>query len=235
MTAIFKKELRSYFLSPIGYVFVAVFVFISSIFFVRFNLFGGLGDIQYVFSNLSLVFVLIIPILTMKSIAEEKNTKTDQLLLTAPIYIHSIVIGKLFAASIVYLCALMITFLYPLIMSIFTDLAWGEVIGNYIGFFLMGTSFISVGIFISSLTENQIISAVCTFGILLALYLIEMFSPLISNAFIATVVEAVSVNKRYYDFTTGIINVESVIYYLSIVAIFSFLTIRHLEKRRWSK
>ncbi len=235
MTAIYRKELRTYFLSPIGYVFIAVFLAFSGWFFTTINLLQAVGDMSYVFSNLTTVFLFLIPILTMRSLAEEKNSKTDQLLLTAPISIGSIVIGKVLAAVTVFMIALLITLLYPIILTMFTEPAWGEIFGNYIGFFLMGAAFVSIGVFISSLTENQIISAVCTFAILLLLFMIEWISPSINNTFLLSVIDWLAITKRFNDFATGIVNLESVIYYLSIVAVFSFLTVRHLEKRRWSK
>lgn len=235
MTAIYKKELRSYFLSPIGYVFIAVFLAFGGWFFTIGNLLSGYGDMSMVFGNMTTVFLFLIPILTMRSLAEEKNAKTDQLLLTAPIRLGDIVIGKVLAAVSVFMVALLITLIYPVILCFFTQPAWGEIIGNYIGFFLMGAAFVSIGVFISSLTENQIISAVCTFAILLLLFMIEWLSPSINNAFLLSVVDWLAITKRFNDFGTGIVDLGSVVYYLSIVAIFSFLTVRHLEKRRWSK
>lgn len=237
MTAIYKKELRSYFLTPIGYVFIGIFLLIGGVLFTGTNLLNGIGDMRYLFGNiwLMLSFVLLIPVLTMRTLAEEKNAKTDQLLLTAPISVSSIVIGKVLAAITVYTIALVIMLLYPIIMSFFTTLAWGEVIGNYIGYFLMGAAFVSIGVYISSLTENQLIAAVSTFGILLALFLIDMFSGVINQPILKVIVEWISVNRQFYDFTSGIIKLESVIYYLSIVALFTFLTVRHIENRRWSK
>ena len=192
---------------------------------------------RYLFGSiwLMLSFVFLIPILTMRTLAEEKNAKTDQLLLTAPISVSSIVIGKMLAAVTVYTIALLIMLIYPIIMSFFTTLAWGEVIGNYIGYFLMGAAFVSIGVYISSLTENQLIAAVSTLGILLALFLIDLFSGFINQPILKVIVEWISVNRQFYDFTSGIIKLEAVVYYLSIVALFTFLTVRHIENRRWSK
>lgn len=235
MKAIFKKELRSYFCSPIGYVFVAIFFFVASLFFAMYNLFGGYGDINTVFGNMTMIFLFLTPILTMRSIAEEKNSRTDQLLLTAPVKVSSIVLGKIMAASAVLLIALAVTIIYPLILMMFTTPAWGKIVGNYIGFFLMGLAFVSIGIYISSLTENQIIAAVATFGVLFLLYLAEWFGQITSSPFFQKVIEWISITSKFNDFSLGIINLKSVIYYLSIVAIFVFLTVNHIEKRRWSK
>ena len=235
MKAIFKKELRSYFFSPIGYIFIAIFLAFSGWFFATQNLLMGYGDLSVVFSNLTIVFVFLIPILTMRSLSEEKNSRTDQLLFTLPVSITRIVLGKVFAALTVFLAALAVTLVYPLILSLFTQPAWGEIFGNYIGFFLMGMAFITIGIFISSLTESQIVSAICTFAILLLLMIIDWVTPLLQNSVLESIVNFISITKRYSDFASGLINLESVVYYLSIVVVFVFFTVRQLEKRRWSK
>ncbi|MBQ8525860.1 MAG: ABC transporter permease subunit [Clostridia bacterium] len=235
MKAIFKKELRSYFCSPLGYVFIAVFALVTALFFFIYNLVQGIGDISYVFSNIMLLLVLIIPVLTMRSFAEEKNKKTDQLLLTCPISVGEIVIGKTLAAYVVFALALALTLIYPLIISFYTETAWATVMCNYLGFFLMGAAFISVGIFISSLTENLLISAVASFGALFALYLMDWVSGSVQNPVIAAVANAISVTARYTDFSMGIINISHVIYYLSFIAIFAVLTVTNIEKRRWVK
>ncbi len=235
MKAIFKKEMKSYFASPLGYVFIAVFLLVSALFFFINNLVYGVGDISYVFSNIILLLVLLVPVLTMRSFAEEKNKKTDQLLLTSPIKVSSIVVGKLLAALSVFGIALAITVVYPLILSLYTDMAWSTIIGNYIGFFLMGASFIAIGIFISSLTENLLISAISSFGALFVVYLMDWISSSVSNAVVATVANAISITARFTDFAMGIINVEHVIYFVSVVAIFVILTVAQIEKRRWIK
>lgn len=235
MSAIFKREIKAYFYSPIGYIFVAVFAAFGGWFFTMSNLLSANGNLSNLFNNLITVFLFLIPILTMRSLSEEKNSKTDQLLLTAPIRITNIVLGKLLAALAVFGIALAITLLYPLILSMFCDPAWGEIFGNYIGFFLMGAAFISIGIFISSLTENQIISAVCTFAILLLLFMINWISGFVQNEFLKQVINWLAITDKFSTFSRGIIDLSSVIYYLSIVAIFIFLTVRHLEERRWSK
>ncbi len=235
MRAIFKKELRSYFCSPIGYVFVAIFFFVASLFFAMYNLFSGYGDINTVFGNMTMIFLFLTPILTMRSMAEEKNSKTDQLLLTAPVKVISIVLGKLLAAVTVFLIALAVTLVYPVILWGYTEPAWGKIVGNYIGFFLMGSAFVSIGIYISSLTENQIIAAVATFGVLFLLYLAEWFGSITDIVFIQTIISWLSITSKFSDFSMGLVNLQSVVYYLSIVAIFVFLTVSHTEKRRWSK
>lgn len=235
MKAIFKKELRSYFFSPLGYVFIAMFALVTALFFFVYNLVQGIGDMNYLFSNITLLLVLIIPVLTMRSFAEEKSRKTDQLLLTSPISVWEIVAGKTFAAYVVFALALGLTLIYPLILSFYTEMAWSVVFCNYLGFFLMGATFISIGIFISSLTENLLISAIASFGALFAIYLMDWVSGSVSNPVISLLANAISVTARYTDFSIGIINIPHVIYYISAISIFSALTITNIEKRRWVK
>lgn len=235
MTAILKRELKAYFYSPIGYVFIGFFMALSGLFFSFANIRGGRGDLNYLFGNLILVIIVLIPILTMRLISEEKNNRTDVLLLTSPVSIMSIVAGKILSAFAVFAITLCASLIYPVIISKFTLPAWPEIIGIYIGFFLMGISFITIGIYISSLTENQIISAIATFVILFMLYIIYLLEPLLSNKFLVTLVSYLSIATRFNDFVMGIISIESVVYYLSIVALFGFLTVQQLEKRRWKK
>lgn len=173
MLAIYKRELRSYFNTPIGYIFVGAFLGISGVFFALFNLFGQSPDFKGTLSNITFVFLLTVPILTMRLLSEERNKKTDQLLLTSPLSLSGIVMGKYFAAVTVFLLSLLVTALYPLAMSMYGTLAGWEIFGSYVGFFLMGCSFIAVGLFISSLTENQLIAAIITFVALLLTYLMD--------------------------------------------------------------
>lgn len=235
MKAIFKKELRSYFCSPIGYVFIAIFFLMAGLFFARYNLLGGMGDIAYVFSNMTIIFLFLTPVLTMRLLSEEKNSKTDQLLFTAPVKISSIVIGKLLAAVSVLAIAMGATLLFAIVLSIYTTPAWGIVIGNYIGFCIMGATFVSIGLYISSLTENQIIAAVSTFGVLFIVYLIEWFGSATSNETLKAIISWLSVTSKFTDFSNGIINLQAIVYYLSIISIFTMLTIAKIDKRRWSK
>ncbi len=235
MKAIFKKELKGYFSTPLGFVFIAAFVAVSALFFALYNLLQGIGDPTYVFSNITLLLILLIPILTMRSFAEEKSKKTDRLLLTAPVRVYEIVLGKLFAACFVLLVTLIIMLIYPLILSFYTDINWGEIFGTYLGFFLMGATFISIGIFLSNLTESLIISAISTFVVLFVLYLMDWITYVTSSEIISKVFAFLSVTARYTDLSMGIINIPSVIYYISAIAVFTILTVYHTEKRKFIK
>jgi ABC-2 type transport system permease protein len=175
MLAVFRRELRAYFVSPIGFVFVGFFILIAGVFFAISNLLSGNPTFTGVLSSLTFIFLFLVPILTMRLISEETRQKTDQLLITSPLSITGIVLGKYLAAVGVFLITLLITVLFPVIMSFFAllGLGWWEIIGGYIGFFLMGCSFIAVGLFFSSLTDNQLIAAMETFAALLLIWILD--------------------------------------------------------------
>ena len=173
MLTIFNKELKSYFHSAVGYIFMVVFLLISGLFFTLYNLVSGSGYYNDVIFNMTFVFLFLVPILTMKMISNETREKTDQLLLTSPLKIWEIVIGKFFAAMALFVITVTITFIYPIILSKFGKIAVGEAIGGYIGLILMGACFIAIGLFISSLTDNLVTAGVGTFGALFFIWIID--------------------------------------------------------------
>jgi ABC-2 type transport system permease protein len=175
MLAVFRRELRAYFASPIGFVFVGFFILIAGVFFAISNLLSGNPAFTGVLSSLTFIFLFLVPILTMRLLSDEMRQKTDQLLITSPLRISGIVLGKYFAAVGVFVITLLITVLFPVIMSFFSllGLGWWEILGGYIGFFLLGCSFIAVGLFFSSLTDNQLIAAMVTFAALLLIWILD--------------------------------------------------------------
>ncbi|WP_058484876.1 ABC transporter permease subunit [Defluviitalea phaphyphila] len=173
MIAIFGKEFRSYFTSATGYIFMGFFLLISGIFFSIINLYSQSPVYNDVLSSITFIFLFVVPMITMRLISEETKQKTDQLLLTTPLKVWEIVYGKYLAALGLFLITLLITVLYPIILSFFGNLAVGEIIGGYIGFFLLGAAFISVGIFISSLTDSQVVAAVATVVVLIVFWIMD--------------------------------------------------------------
>lgn len=234
MAAIFKKEFRNYFMSPIGYIFVAVFTFLASMFFSSGILMSQQADITIMFSDINLVYLFLAALLTMRLLSEEKNKKTDQLLLSSPVGITEIVLGKYLAAMAVFGVTILISLVYPAIMFKFGNPSLSEVIGSYIGFILLWGAFISVGVFISSLTESQMIAGVFTFASLLLIYFISWFESSLQNEIAKKVVNWFSLLSRYSEFQSGILNIENIIYYLSFIFVFLFLTVRVIDKRRYS-
>ena len=160
MKAIFKKEFKSYFLSPIGYIFVGVFIILSAVFFLNGSLLYGAADIDILFSNINVICVFLVSILTMRLLSEERNKKTDQLLLCAPVSVTEIVVGKYLAAMAVFGVTMVITFVYPAVLCIFGEPSMSEIIGSYIGFILLWGAFISIGVLVSALTESQVRSGI---------------------------------------------------------------------------
>jgi ABC-2 type transport system permease protein len=178
MLAVLRRELRAYFASPIGFVFVGFFILLAGVFFAISNLLSGNPTFTGVLSSLTFIFLFLVPILTMRLISEETRQKTDQLLITSPLSITGIVLGKYLAAVGVFLITLLITVLFPVIMSFFAllGLAWWEILGSYIGFFLLGCAFISIGLFFSSLTDNQLVAAMETFAALLLIWILDFIA-----------------------------------------------------------
>lgn len=234
MLAILKRELNSYFTSPIGYVFLAVFYFFSGMFFYT-VLYSNTTDITYVFDSLFTVLLFIVPLLTMRLLSEEKKQKTDQLLLTSPVSLTGLVAGKFLAAVVMYAIAVGITVVYSIILASFASPEWMVVIGNIFGALLFGAALISIGLFISSLTENQMIAAVGTFAVMMFIMMMDSLSNLLPAgfAFIGKFLAHLSFMTRYDELVSGVLNIGTIFFFLSVAVIFNFLTIRVLEKKRW--
>ena len=231
MGAIFKREMKAYFTSPIAYIFLAVFYLITAFYFVNMNLANGSTDMSYVFAGVFVIMMILLPLLTMRLFADEKKLKTDQGLLTAPVNLFEIVMGKFFAATVVFLVGMAIYIPYILvILKLAGTIAWASVIG----LLLLGCSFISIGIFVSSLTELQIVAAIVSIIINLVLYMIDVIASTVSIDILKKVMVAIGFYNRYTEFTQGILNITSVVFFISTIFIFNFLTVRVLEKRRWS-
>jgi ABC-2 type transport system permease protein len=186
MFAVFKRELRAYFSSPIGYVVIGLFLFLSGIFFAATNLLGASPDFNSILSTMAFIFLFLVPILTMRLLTEEKRQHTDQMLITSPLSVTAIVVGKYLAAVAVYLITLLVTVLFPLMMSFFAllGLEWWKILGGYIGLFLLGAAFIAVGLFFSSLTESQIVAAVATYTALLVMWIIDALTRMVPTGWL---------------------------------------------------
>ena len=234
MRAIYEKELKNYFLTPIGYIFASAFMAISALFFVFQTLTSGYAEIDTMLSYVNIICIFIVPVLTMQSFAEERGKRTDQLLLTSPVNISEIVMGKYFAALSVFLLTLVLSLVFPVILFIIGKPVLSETIGTYVGFVFIWSVFIAIGIYISSMTESQVVSAILTFVVLFVLYLVEMIAGSVRNEIAKTVLGWFSVFGRYEDFKNGIFNVSSIIYYISFVFVALFLTARNIERRRYS-
>ena len=239
MLAIWKREIQNYFLTPIGYVFMAVLLLASGGFFMLYNVLSNSSSLSTMFSNMNYLFMLVMPVLTMKLLSEEKHTRTDQLLLTSPVCITSIVCGKFLAAVTVFALSLVGTVFEVIVIVTYSKAYWGLIFSNYLGYFLIGCTYVAIGVLMSSLTENQVSAAVLTFGVNLALQIIESVAPYASLpsylGWLNTVGSWFSLYNRYYSFTAGIISLANVIYFLTFIAVMLFLAVRVIDKRRWSE
>ena len=234
MFAIFKRELKAYFTSPPCYVFLAIFYAFSGLFFYIFSLSVGSTDISSVFLMMFIVLMVFVPLLTMRLLSEDKKQKTDQLILTAPVSLLSIVMGKFLAAYAIFAIGVAVMPVYGFVMSTFATVSWLPIWGNTVGLLLLGGILVSIGLFISSLTENQMIAAIGGFFINLMILLMNTLKSALPNGFLQDVLSSISVYSRYSEITSGIFSLSSLIFFVSVIFIFLFLTVRVLEKRRWA-
>lgn len=223
MLAIIKKEVKSYFLSPIGYVFIGLFLLMASIFFYLDIITSGLSNFEYIFYSLATVLTFITPILTMRMFAEEKKEGTDQLLFTSPRSITSIVLGKFFSAVIILLISELVTFLYFGILMFFGAPRIIPALVALFGFLLLGMAYISFGMFASSITENQIIAAIVTIGFFILTWFMPQLVPIL---------KPFSLINLFTKFPSGIIAFDEIITFVSFTLLFIILTILVLQRRK---
>lgn len=219
MFAIFKRELKAYFTSPLGYVFLAIFYAFSGLFFYIFSLSVGSTDISSVFLMMFIVLMVFVPLLTMRLLSEDKKQKTDQLILTAPVSLLSIVMGKFLAAYAIFAIGVAVMPVYGFVMSTFATVSWLPIWGNTVGLLLLGGIFVSIGLFISSLTENQMIAAIGGFFINLMILLMNTLKSALPNGFLQDVLSSISVYSRYSEITSGIFSLSSLIFFVSVIFI----------------
>ena len=234
MSAIIKRELNSYFNSAIGYIVLAVFYFFSGLFFYLYCLMSNTASMSYLFLSMLMIVVLTIPIITMRSFSEEKKQKTDQALLTAPVSITEIVLGKFLGAFLLYCLCNAIYVIYILILATYAAPDWAVFFCTLFGMLLMGGALIAIDLFISALTESQIIAAVLSIGVGLFIYMLDSLSSMLSVEWITNLFHNISFDAHFTNFINGIINLTSVLFFVSVIAVFLFLCVRVFEKRRWS-
>ena len=227
MWAIYKRELRSYFITPIGYIFAGMFIAVSGALFAYTTLLKQDSSGLYTyFVLLLLVFCILLPLLTMKLFAEERKSRTEQMLLTAPVTLTGIVCAKFFAALTIFAVSLAVNSLNFILLY-----RYGS---PNLAVFLVGAAFIALGLFLSALTENQLIAAVSSIAIIAVLLLLSLLAQKIPFEWLRVVVRWFSVVDRYTPFTVGYFDIPALIYFISFACVFIFLTVRVYEKRRWS-
>jgi ABC-2 type transport system permease protein len=248
---IWKKEMRLYFTSPIAWVILTIFLFIAGYFFYNIFAYYTLASMQAtmnpmmgrdlnvtdavmrpLFSNISVILLLLMPLVTMRLFAEERRSGTIELLLTFPVRDGAVLIGKYLAALCLYALMLAFTLVYPAIVFYFARLEWGPLASGYLGLLLMGATFIAVGMLASSLTENQIVAAISTFGVLLMFWVIGWSAEYVGGGW-GRVLSHLSILDHFDTFARGILDTKDIVYYVNFTLVALFLTHRSLESRRW--
>jgi gliding motility-associated transport system permease protein len=246
------KELKLYFISPIAYVVGAVFLIIVGFLFYNIVAVFARQSLQFMrlqgmtpqldiheavfrptFLNMGVVLLLVVPILTMRLFSEEKKMKTTELLMTSPLTITEIVLGKYLAAFLVYAVLLALTLSMPLLIGFYSTIDWGPLGSSYLGLLLLGGAFLAVGLFASSLTENQIIAAVISFGTLLCLWILSVAARTIGSSTLGGLLNYLSLYEHLDNFIRGLVDTSDLIFYLSFIAFGLFLTHRVVESQRW--
>lgn len=288
MTAVLRHELSSYFTNVTGYVFGAFLLLFAGIYTMVINLQSASPYFEYVLMNMDFIFLIIVPILTMRVIAEERRQKTDQLLYSLPLTMTQVALGKYLAMLVIFLIPVAVIGVYPLVLTAFGAVYLPAAYGALTGFFFLGASLIAIGMFISSLTENQAVAAGLCFVVMLLNYFISSLASYVPStafasflcvavcilvlglifrlltrsgfaALVLTIVlegglvaaytfrsadfqglfpnlmEQLSLFDRFYEFVNGTFDLTAIVYYLTVIAVFVFLTVQSLEKRRWSE
>lgn len=288
MIAVFRREVGSYFRGVLGYLLAAFLLVFAGIYCMAYNLSGYYANFEYVLSGIGFIYLIAVPIISMRTVAEEKRQKTDQLLYSLPIRLSDVVVGKYLAMLVVLALPCLIMATYPLILSQFGTVSFTTAYGALTAFFLLGACLLSIGLFISSMTESQVAAAVITLVTMLLLYFMTSLASFIStdasaslsaltvlalvfavvvylltkNPIVAVLVagagafglqmwyradsaafsglfgkmlESISVFDRFNTFVDGVFDLTAVVYYLSIIGVFLFLTVQSMEKRRWGE
>jgi ABC-2 type transport system permease protein len=236
MIAILRKELRTYFVSPVAYVVIAAYLLMSGVFFailVTAQAGAAEASLAIVFNNVAVILLLVAPALTMRLLAEEQKSGTIELLLTSPVRDWEVIVGKYLASLALLLIPVAITLVYALVLKRYGAPDLGPMIGGYVGLILFGAAFLAVGVLATSLTQNQVVAALIAVAILLGLWLINAFAGSATGR-VSTVLNYLSIISHYNEFSQGVIDTRDVVYYLSVIAISLFLSVRVLETRRWT-
>ncbi len=236
MIAIFKKEFLSYFHSFIGSLFIGVILFITGIYVTVYDLLSGYPNIAYALNGVLFIFIICVPILTMRVLAEERKQKTDQLLLTAPVSVGKIVIGKFLALAAIYSIPVLVICAYPPVLNCFGEVPMLQSYISILAFYLYGLTCIAICVFVSSLTESQVIAAVLSFGLLFLGNMMTGICGMISSTgnWLTKILSAFNLVTRFNALVQGTFDVKAVVYFVTLIAVFLFLTTQSIQKRRYS-
>ena len=233
MRAIWKRELQAYFFTPVGYVFMGVFLLLSSAMFYTTIMQNRSSDLPTFIGLMSYLWMLLCPVLTMRLLAEEKQKRTDQLLLTSPVSLPAVVMGKYLAAVTVMLITVLLTGLFVLIVGVYGAVYPAELLVSYLGFVLQGCAFIALDLFLSGCAGNQVTAAVLAFGANLLLWMLDLLETAVNITLVKDVLSFLSLYARSEPFLMGQLSFAGVGYFLSFAAAFILLTIHALDSRRY--
>lgn len=233
--AIFKREFRSYFNSPIAYIYIITFLILSGwLFFRPFFLFNQ-ADMRPFFDILPWIYLFFIPVITMRLWAEEKKLGTIEILMTLPVKDHEVVLGKFLASFLFLSVVVVLTFPIPLTVSLLGNADMGPIIGGYLGSLLMGAAYIAIGLFVSSLTENQIIAFIIGVSVIFAFLIIGTDMVLLTLPYnLVPLFSYLGLGTHFESIGRGVIDSRDIVYYLSVIGLFLFLNVRYIESRRCS-
>ncbi len=233
MLAVFKREFKAFFATPIGFIILTFYYLFLGLFFEMLYGYGAPNIEQIIMSMISII-VFTVPVLTMRLMSEDRRQKVDQALLTAPVKLSSIVLGKFFAALAVFALGFAPTIIFEIIFASYVSVSIFTYIYALIGILLLGAALISLGMFVSSLTESPVVAAILTLVVNIFLLYMDSLASLINVEWVAKIAEKMSFITAAESFSQQIFSVSDVIYFLSIIVAFLFLSVRSLEKRRWS-
>ena len=233
MKAIFKRELQSYFYTAGAYVYMGVFLALGSVFFAVGNLAARSSDLLGFLWNMSYLWLLLTPLLTMHTYAGERKARTDQLLFTSPVSLSGIVVGKYLAGVVVLGLTVALSWIYVLIIARYGRVYPGEALCGYVGFFLQGCAFLALDMLVSARARTPVTAAVWAFGVNLLLWLVDVLSSAVNVAFVTKVLSFISPYQRYAPFQLGQLSYANILYFLVFIALMLFWTVRTLDARRW--
>lgn len=233
MLAIYKRELKAYMTSVIGYAFIALFLAVSGALFVYTTMYSMTANSSSYFTLMMIFFVVLLPLLTMKSFSEERKLRTEQLLMTSPVSIFGMVMAKYLAALTIFASSMVVAVLPFAILYRYAAVKTAVLLGNLVAILLVGAAILAIGVFVSALTENQLTAAVGTVGLVLLFFVISLLNTVVPVYFIRFILSGVSIFSRYQNFTQGVFDFAALFYYLSVAAVFLFLTMRIFDRRRY--
>lgn len=235
MTAIYKRELKTFFTTVTGWLFIAAHICLAGLYFFAINLLSGYGNVADTVSSILFLLLLTTPILSMRILAEERKQKTDQLILTAPVSVSGIVAGKYLAMATVFTVPVLVMAVFPVILGSYGTVPMGESYTAILVYYLFGLTCLAISLFVSSITESQVIAAVVSFAVLFVGYMMSSIMSLISSAgnLLTTVLGAFDFTTRLNALLGGTLDLKAVLYFLTLIAVFLFLTVQSIQKRRY--